>query len=104
MFPNEIKLLLPEKEWAGTGKTKTIVHHREMNEGALSAHQLALAHFQLTLESVRCPILSVLEDLQNQMVKRRRTQCTLSSCVGKEQTFLFEEHSHTLSPKAQHYS
>lgn len=75
MLPNEIKLLLPEEERAGPGHTKTINDYREMNEGEQSTHQQAFAHFQLTLEVVKCPILRVLDDAQNQAVTRGREQC-----------------------------
>lgn len=46
-----------------------------MNEGEQSTHQQAFAHFQLTLEVVKCPILRVLDDAQNQTVTRGREQC-----------------------------
>lgn len=54
-----------------------------MDEGGQSAHPQAFTHFQLTLEFVKDPILSVLEDLQNLLVKRGRKQCTLPSCARK---------------------
>ena len=74
MLPNEIKLLLPEKEWGGTGHPKTIIYYREMNEGRQSAHQQAFANFQLTLELIKRSIPSVLDDVQNWVVNGGRKQ------------------------------
>lgn len=68
---------------------------QEVSKGGQSAHSPAFTCFQLTLEFVQCPTLSVLEDLQNLGKERKQTVYTAQLCLKRRDFPCWGARSHT---------